>query len=196
MEDVMTLSPDFDFGWWNAWIILVAYYAASFFPFFGGGDKADARMEGETDLRDAGAGVRTAAIVDHAILMPLTLLYSFVVPLERGNWWLYSGLIISALAVLMSLAASISFATAPVEEPMTAGAYAVSRHPMYLSRVIVFIGVGLAGTSWLFLLCALVDFVAWSFAVPEEEQHMIAKYGSHYEDYMRRSRRWIRLPSA
>ena len=192
----MTLSPEFDFGWWNAWIILAGYYAASFFPFLAGGDKADARMEGETDLKEAGPGIRRAAIVDHAILMPLTFLYSLFVPLERGNWWLYSGLIISTLAIVMALAASISFASAPVEKPMTAGVYALSRHPMYLSRVIVFIGVGLAGTSWLFLLFALVDFVVWSFAVPEEEQHMVAKYGSAYEDYMRRSRRWIGLPSA
>jgi protein-S-isoprenylcysteine O-methyltransferase Ste14 len=192
----MTLSPDFDLGWWNAWIILVVYYAASFVPFFAGGNKADARMEGEADLKEAGTGVRTAAIVDHAILMPLTLLYSFFIPLERGNWWLYSGLIISVLAILLAVAASVSFATAPLEEPMTTGAYALSRHPMYLSRVLVFLGLGLAGTSWVFLACAVVDFIVWSLAVPEEEQGMVSKYGMAYEEYMRHSRRWIGLPTA
>lgn len=190
----MTLVPDFDFGLWNAWLVLTVYYAASFLPFLLDSKTADARMEGEPDLDQAGPGIRTAAIVDHAILMPVTFIYGLFVPLELGTWWLYSGLLICAAATVMAAASSYAFAKAPLGEPMTRGIYAVSRHPMYVSRVLVFLGIGLAATSWVFLLFAVVDWIVWRLAIPEEEQNMVTKYGTAYEEYMRRTPRWIGLP--
>jgi protein-S-isoprenylcysteine O-methyltransferase Ste14 len=190
----MSPLPDFEFGLWNAWIVVVAYLAASFVPMMLGGKQAEARMEDEPGFREWDQRSRVGVIIDHAVLMPLTLLYSFVVPLERGNWWLYSGLVISALAIVMAAAASIVFTTAALGGPMTGGIYAFSRHPMYVSGILLYAGVGLAGTSWVFLLCAVVDVVAWYLAMPEEEQNMIAKYGAAYEDYLRRTPRWIGLP--
>jgi len=189
----MPLAPDLEFGLWNAWIIVVIFLGASFLPFFAGGKKADARMEDEPGFKEFSTGTRVAVIVDHLVLMPLTLIYSFFVPLEQGNWWLYSGLIVSAVAIVMALAASVSFATAPLDGPMTDGVYAISRHPMYVAGILVYAGVGLAGASWIFLACAVVDFVAWQIAVPEEERNMVAKYGTPYEDYMGRTPRWIGL---
>ncbi len=190
----MHLVPDFDFGLWNAWILLTVYYAGSFLPFFVDSKTADARMEGEPDLDEAGPGIRTAAIVDHAILMPLTFLYSLFVPLESSSGWLYLGLMLCAVATAMAAASSFVFATAPLDAPMTGGIYAVSRHPIYVSRVLVFAGIGVAATSWLFLLFAFIDWIVWWLAIPEEEQNMVAKYGDAYEEYMRRTPRWIGLP--
>jgi protein-S-isoprenylcysteine O-methyltransferase Ste14 len=192
----MPLVPDFEFGLWNAWIIVVVFLGASFLPFFVGGKKADARMEDEPGFKEFSTGTRVAVIVDHLVLMPLTLIYSFFVPLEQGNWWLYSGLIVSVVAIVMAFAASVSFATAPLDGPMTDGVYAISRHPMYAAGILVYAGVGLAGASWIFLACAVVDFVVWQIAVPEEERSMVAKYGTPYEDYMQRTPRWIGLPKA
>jgi protein-S-isoprenylcysteine O-methyltransferase Ste14 len=190
----MSLVPDFDFGLWNAWIIVVVYLAVSFVPFMLGGKTAEDRMEGEPGFKDWSTAARVTAIVDHGILMPLTLIYSFFVPLERGNWWLYTGLLVCAIAIVIAAAASAAFATAPLEEPMTTGAYAISRHPMYVTGILLYLGVGLAGTSWIFLLCAVIDFAVWRMAVPEEEHHMVAKYGSAYEDYLQRTPRWIGWP--
>lgn len=151
-------------------------------------------MEGEPDFESLSIRIRIGAILDHVVLIPLTLLYSFFVPLERSNWWLYSGLAIGAMATIMAAAASIAFATADLDRPMTSGAYAISRHPMYVSRILLYTGVGLAGTSWIFLLCAAVDVVAWRMAIPVEEQIMQEKFGEDYEDYMRLVPRWLGLP--
>ena len=97
----MSLLPEFEFGLWNAWIIVVAYLAASFVPFMLGGKQAEARMEAEPEFREWEPRTRAGVVMDHAVLMPLTLLYSFFVPLERGTWWLYSGLMIAAAAIGM-----------------------------------------------------------------------------------------------
>ena len=126
----MTLVPDFEFRLWNAWIILAVFYLVSFLPFFVGGKRADPRMESEPAFKETGTGYRAAIVVTHLVLMPLTLIYSFFVPLERSGWWLYSGLIVSAVAIVMALVASVFFVTAPLDAPMTQGIYAISRHPM------------------------------------------------------------------
>lgn len=190
----MSLVPDFDLGLWNAWLVLVVYYAGSFLPFFVDSKTADTRMEGEPDLDEAGTGIRIAAVVDHAILMPVTFLYSLFVPLDSGTWLFYAGALLCVVATVLATAASFAFATKPLGEPMTDGVYAISRHPMYVSRVLVFLGIGLAATSWVFLLCAAIDLAVWQLAMPEEEQNMVAKYGAPYEQYMSRTARWIGLP--
>ena len=93
-----------------------------------------------------------------------------------------------------ALAASVTFSTAPLDQPLTTGVYAISRHPMYVSGALVYTGVGLAGTSWVFMVCAVVEIVAYAGVVPIEEQVMLDKYGTAYRDYTQRTSRWIGLP--
>ena len=192
----MTLVPDFEFGLWNAWIVIVVSLIASFGPFMVWADKPEARTEGEPGFKDNSPRVRAGVIITHAVLMPGTLLYSFFVPLETGNWWLYSGLIVSGIGIVVAAAASVAFATAPLDQPLTSGVYAISRNPMYLASFRVYAGVGLAGTSWVFLLCAVLAFVGYSLVVPVEERVMVAKYGGAYENYLRRTPRWLGVPRA
>jgi protein-S-isoprenylcysteine O-methyltransferase Ste14 len=189
----MTLVPVFEFGLWNAWIVVVVYLAASFFPFFVAGARADARMQNEPRREEIGAAARLGFIITHAVLMPGTLVYSFFVPLERAGWWLYPGLVVAALGIVTGLAASVAFVTAPLGEPMTRGVYAISRNPMYVSGFLVYVGVGLAAASWVFLVCGVVEIAAYRFVVAEEERNMISKYGQAYERYMSRTPRWIGL---
>lgn len=190
----VTFLPDFEFGLWNAWMIIVAFLLASFVPLMVGGDKTEARME--EDSEDWSRRTRIGVTITHVILMPFTLIYSFFVPLETGTWWLYLGLAISTLGIGVSMSASILFATARLDLPITDGAYAISRHPLYVASSLVYFGVGLAGTSWVFLVCAILNIVAYALVVPEEEREMVAKFGGTYEGYMRRTPRWVGWPRA
>jgi protein-S-isoprenylcysteine O-methyltransferase Ste14 len=192
----MTLIPDFEFGLWNAWIIVAGFLVLSFAPFFVGGDRADARMRDEPKFSETAASARLGIVITHVVLMPGTLVYSFFVPLERGNWWLYSGLIVAGLGVVVALAASIAFTTAPVHDPMTRGVYAISRNPMYVAGFLVYVGVGLAAASWVFLACGVIEIAAYRMVVVEEERTMIGKYGPAYERYMLETPRWIGPPKA
>lgn len=192
----MTLVPEFEFGLWNAWIIVVAFLVTSFLPFLVYGEKADARMQGEPTFGEAARASRLGTIITHVVLIPGTLAYSFFVPLDLGTWWLYTGLIVSVAGIAMSLAAGVAFATAAVDEPLTRGVYAISRNPMYFAGVLVYVGVGLAATSWVFLVCGVAEIAGVRLVVPEEERNMIGKYGPAYERYMLRTPRWIGLPKA
>ena len=190
----MSLVPAFEIGIWNAWILTVILYAAAFIPLSIDSQKADKRMEGEPKGSELEKKTRIAQIITHMIIMPSTFLYSIFLPLKLGTWWFYAGLLIYLLGLVLVLMSSIEFANAPLGEPLTKGAYAVSRNPMYFGTFIAYAGIGIACASWVFLFCALVWIVSWHFGVVEEEELLLAKYGDAYRQYMDRTPRWIGLP--
>lgn len=192
----MALIPDFQPGLWNVWMILVAHLLAMVPMSLGAGARtAEARMDGEPRFRDLPRHTRLAAIVAHSII-PISVLYGIFVPLERSGWWLYTGLLVSGAGIIMAWAVSLTFARAPLDEPMTRGVYRGSRNPMYVSSLLVYAGAGLAGSSWVLLACAGVWIVGMGVVVPEEERILLDKYGASYQRYMGRTPRWIGFPKA
>ena len=190
----MSIVPAFEIGLWNAWMFIVLLLAAAFVPLAISSEKSDKRTEGEPTGSEQQRVTKMANLITHMIIMPLTLIYGILVPIKLGTWWFYSGLLIYLLGLAMVLMFSISFATAPVGEPITKGVYAISRHPGYLGFFLAYAGTGIACASWVFLLCALVWIVAWGFGVVEEERILLEKYGEPYRQYMDRTPRWIGFP--
>jgi protein-S-isoprenylcysteine O-methyltransferase Ste14 len=136
------------------------------------------------------------ALSTHAVIMPVVLIYSIFLPLKLGTAWLYGGLLIFVAALVISIMALFNIATAPADKPVTNGAYRISRHPMYLSGFLMFIGVGVSCASWVVLLLALIWIVFWRIVVPEEEKFLVDKYGADYLDYMKKTPRWIGIPKS
>jgi protein-S-isoprenylcysteine O-methyltransferase Ste14 len=128
------------------------------------------------------------------IIMPFTLIYGIFLPIKLSTWWFYLALLIYLFGLVVVFMYSISFATAPVDEPLRTGVYAISRHPAYLGFFLAYVGIGIACASWVFLLCALVWIVSWHFGVVEEERMLLDKYGEAYRQYMNRTPRWIGFP--
>jgi protein-S-isoprenylcysteine O-methyltransferase Ste14 len=190
----MSLAPALEIGVWNAWILALLLYAAAFVPLAIKGERADKRMEGEPKGSELERTTRRAHVITHMIIMPLTLLLGIVTPMKLGTWWFYLGLPVYLLGLVVVLMFSISFATAPLGEPMVRGVYAISRHPQYLGFFLAYAGIGLACASWVYLLCALVWIASWQFGVAEEERILLEKYGEAYREYMARTPRWIGFP--
>ena len=187
----MSLIPAFEIGIWNAWILMIVLYAAAFVPLFMNNDVAEKRIEGEPEGSEQNKVSRIVHIVTHVIIMPFTLLYSIFLPLQLGTWWFYAGLLIYLIGIVFVLMSSISFSTEPLDEPLSNGVYAISRHPGYFGFFLAYLGIGITCASWVFMLCALVWIVAWHFGVVEEERILSEKYGESYRQYMNRTPRWI-----
>jgi protein-S-isoprenylcysteine O-methyltransferase Ste14 len=190
----MSIIPAFEIGVWNAWIFIVLLLAAAFVPLAIRSEQADRRTEGEPKGSEQERVTKMANVITHMIIMPFTLIYGIFVPIKLGTWWFYAGLLIYLLGLAMVLMFSISFATAPLGEPIVKGIYAISRHPSYFGFFLAYVGVGIACASWVFLLCALVWIGSWYFGVVDEERIMLEKYGETYRQYMHRTPRWIGFP--
>jgi len=135
-------------------------------------------------------------LITHVVIMPFTIGYSIFLPLKLGTAWFYVGILISILGTVMSFMAGVSFATAPLDEPMTKGVYSISRNPMYFGMFLMYIGIGIACASWVFLLCAVVWIISWHIGVVNEERILLEKYGNAYREYMDRTPRWIGIPKS
>jgi len=60
----------------------------------------------------------------------------------------------------------------------------------------MFVGVGIASASWIFLLFVIVTMILLSILVIPEEHFCLEKYGDTYREYMDRTARWIELPKS
>ena len=192
----MSLVPEFELGLWNAWIIAILGFLLPWIPPYINKETANKRM-GKIKWNDYSRTVKIALIVTQFIIMPSTIIYSFFLPLKLGTIWFYVGLPISILGIIMPIIAGISFATAPLDKPLTTGVYRITRNPEYLSVFLQYLGIGISCLSWVFILCALIWIISFHIEVVQsEEPSLIEKYGDAYKEYMNRTPRWIGIPKS
>ena len=134
----MSLIPEFELGLWNAWIITVLGVIFVFLSPYINKEVADMRL-GEVKLSELSKTDMTVFMITHIIIFPFTVIYSFFLPLKLGTVWFYVGLPINILGIVTILMAGISFATAPLDKPMTKGVYGISRNPMYFGGFLEYI---------------------------------------------------------
>jgi protein-S-isoprenylcysteine O-methyltransferase Ste14 len=191
---MMSLIPAFEIGVWNAWILSLLVFVTLFTPnlFLNKeGKRRNKRLEGfVTSNRIEKALVWST----HLVIWPFVIIYSIFLPLKLGTVWLYAGLPIFAIALAMQVIITISVSNTPLDNPVTKGAYRISRHPIYFSGFLIFVGISIASASWVILLCALLWIVFLNAAARNEEHFLVEQHGDVYRDYMKRTPRWIGIP--
>jgi protein-S-isoprenylcysteine O-methyltransferase Ste14 len=80
----------------------------------------------------------------------------------------------------------------PTRAMIDEGPYRLSRNPLYVGLLALYLGLGLlAPTVWgLLLFPAAVVLVLWG-AIRPEERFLHELFGASYVDYTRRVRRWL-----
>jgi len=107
-------------------------------------------------------------------------------------------LIVSGLAVARAGARTIWKASSSIipMRPTTAivsdGPYALTRNPMYLGMVFIYIGIAfLIRSPWALVLLPLVVLGVDRLVIAKEERYLRGKFGETYVNYCSRVRRWI-----
>ncbi|MFW6102456.1 MAG: methyltransferase family protein [Chloroflexota bacterium] len=96
----------------------------------------------------------------------------------------------------MLTAATVNFATTPMDVSITRGIYQYSRHPMYLASLLIYFSVGIASASWVFPLFFFVQLVFIRITAVGEECYCLEKYGEAYREYFVKTPRWLGLPKS
>jgi protein-S-isoprenylcysteine O-methyltransferase Ste14 len=192
----MSLVPAFEIGIWNAWILWVLLFLAMMVPNFFMSQEAKERAKRAQQFAPLSGIKKALAYSTHMVIMPAAAIYSIFLPLKLGTAWLYAGLAIWALSIVMTVMITTSFANSPADEPVTKGFYRISRHPIYLSAALMYLGIGIACASWILLLCAVLWVVFFNIVIPTEEHFLIKQYGADYRKYMKKTPRWIGIPKS
>ncbi len=186
----MTLIPTFEIGIWNAWILML------YFPLHPLMMIVIDKLVGVGDINKKMGDVpfsKTEKRIFNSmmVLFILAFIYSIFLPLKLTTLWLYIGLPVYTVGLIMLIVAMTNIATTPHGEPFTKGAYRFSRHPMTFWGNIMHLGVSIASASWIFLLLSVVVAILLYYVVIAEERGCLKYYGNSYREYLNRTPRWI-----
>ena len=186
----MSAVPAFEIGVWNAWILML-YLPLHPLMFIivdrlvGVG--AVMKKLGNVSYDKTGEKVLSSSM----ILFLFAFIYSVFLPLKLGSAWLYVGIAIYALGLVMFIVAIVNIATTPHGQPFTTGLYRYSRHPMTFWANLMHIGISISTASWVFVLFSIVYAILWHVIVITEERGCLEKYGDAYREYLKSTPRWI-----
>lgn len=75
---------------------------------------------------------------------------------------------------------------------VVSGPYRLTRNPMYLSLLCVYVAVALwFGVGWALILVPLLVLAVQRLAIAKEERYLERKFGDAYRQYQAQVRRWI-----
>jgi protein-S-isoprenylcysteine O-methyltransferase Ste14 len=191
----MALIPAFELGVWNAWIfmgpaLLVTLLCLLMMVKKGApGGPARVPCKSKTTL--------FVASLSKILYFPAAI-YSLFLPLQVGTTWFYMGLPITLIGFVGTIIVFVDWVNTPAGEPVTGGLYRYSRHPWYVTSILLFLGVSILSASWVFLLLTILFGVGVTrpYFVKIEEAQCLGHYGAAYREYMSRTPRWIGLPKS
>ena len=184
----MSLIPEFEVGLWNAWIFMLINLLT--FPFFIRIAKRRVIPSQDEEFNALSRSNKTLFCSSKYIIF-IAAIYSIFLPLKLGTIWFYVGVPITLLGLAGMIVVMVNWANTPPDKPIMKGFYRYSRHPMYVTYFLVFLGVSIATASWLFVLFLIIFSVGAVAFADFEEKGCLEQYGDAYREYMDRTPRWI-----
>ena len=184
----MSFIPDFELGFWNAWILIIPLII---FWFFGVKFLFSKRMHETATPSKSKDKILSSLLV---IIMFASFIYSIFMPLKLGTIWFSIGLIVYLVGLILIAITMINFAATPMNKPVTKGLYRYSRNPMFIGWFLIYFGIATACISWVYTLITVLFIFITAYLSPFEEEITLGQYGEAYKEYIEKTPRWIGLP--
>jgi len=186
----VSLIPEFELGVWNAWIFMVPSLLLMLFSF----RLFIEKRAPATSMRLS--KIKLSFCLFSKFIYFAAVMYSVFLPLELGTIWFCVGLPITLIGLVGYIITVVNWVNTPTGKLVTRGLYRFSRHPMYVTEVLLLLGVSVASASWVFLLFPIIIGVGAVYFIKMEEAQCIGHYGKAYREYMDRTPRWIGIPKS
>ena len=190
----MSLIPEFKLGLWNAWIFVLSFLLM-FIVWEVLNRLRGQKVSSRPDKPPFNESEKNLYGISQLIFLA-SVIYSVFLPLKLNTAWFYLGLLVYLFGMIFTIIAGTHLDTTPIDRPATKGLYRISRNPLYLGTFLIFIGIGIAGASWLYLLLIAVFIVLYDILIAPKERWCLEKYGDSYREYMNRTPRWIGIPKS
>jgi protein-S-isoprenylcysteine O-methyltransferase Ste14 len=180
------LIPAFELGLWNAWILVLPMLIIIFFAM----RATAARESGKSgDFQIT----RKENLIANGLFLPMivSFVYAIFLPIQLDTRWLYSGLVVYLFGMAFIIVTILNFANSPKDKVITTGLYRFTRNPMYVGLVLIQVGLGIACSSWLYLLLTVVLMIMLNANSSAEERFCLYRYGDDYREYMNNTPRWV-----
>ena len=187
----MSVIPVFELGLWNAWILVIPLLIIMFSDMKITSNRESGR-EGDFQL------TKKENQLTYLVFLPMIIsfIYAIFLPLQLNPELLYTGLIIYLFGAIFTIITLQNFASTPKDRVITKGLYRFTRNPMYVGLILLYIGIGIACSSWLYLLLTVALMILLNANMSAEERYCLHLYGDSYRKYMNRTPRWIGIPKS
>lgn len=187
----MSLIPALKIGLWNGWIFMSVFIIQMMIMIF-----ADKRFREKSHVPKDVKRKKFEKVVPIIANLTwlLTMIYSVFLPFQPNMVWLYIGLSLFIIGLILIATATSNFMTTPPDQLITKGLYHFSRHPMYLATFFICLGTGFATGSWLFILITIIMVLCFHKEALLEERYCLDQYGNDYLKYMNSVPRWFGSP--
>ncbi len=118
-------------------------------------------------------------------------IYLCFLKITTDPFWLYTGLAIYGLGILLCIGSIINFAKPKENGINVTGLYRISRNPMYLAYFVYYLGCVLLTRSLILFAILFVFQISAHWIILSEERWCIEKFGEQYINYMHKVRRYI-----
>ena len=111
--------------------------------------------------------------------------------------WLGVGMGITCVFLIYWMFSSIGIgitptvATRKAHKLVTKGPYRWIRHPLYTFGTLFFLSFALMADSWFIAVMALLAITMLNIRLPNEEAHLIEKFGDEYREYTKQTGRFL-----
>lgn len=126
-------------------------------------------------------------------IMLIFFIVSIFIPLQLQSIFLWIGTGIFYMGYIFYLLCWISILKNKNGTLMKLGLYRVSRHPVYVSSLFIFIGAGLASRSYVISGLSLAVGILNLSNAFKEEKICLEVFGDEYKEYMSKTPRWFGL---
>lgn len=190
-ERIMSWIPEFEFGFWNAWIFMILLIVLLFVPRFIIKEK---KVSERMNMAPSGRVEKLLNIVGMVVILS-SFIYTIFLPLHVNTPWFFIGLFVFLFGFIFLLTVLYTWREAKPDKPFTTVPYRYSRHPAYFSFLVIFMSISLMSVSWIFLLTMIWAIIYQRF-IPIEERDCLTIYGKEYQEYLDRTPRWIGFPKS
>lgn len=190
---IMTLIPAFEIGIWNAWIFMLPQLLT--FPLFFR-VAADRAPKQESHNIAALSKLKKVFLYSSKIIYIPAFVYSIFLPLKLGTLWFYIGLPITLIGFIGGILVIVNWGASQRGKPVTTGLYRYSRHPMYITAFLFFLGVSIVTASCVFLLFTILLITASFYYASIEEDSCLTQYGEAYREYMNKTHKYLGMPKS
>lgn len=184
----MSLVKEFPIGIWNAWWF-VAFYALLNITLIAAYPKDFAKKVFSVPEFKY-QKERVFAFLNFVLYIGVMSCCIFL-PLKLETQWFYAGLAVFTMGIILYTTAMINYANTLPDSPVIKGIYRISRHPMQVTAIIVWIGAGIATASWFMIAASIAQGILSYPSMVAQERSCIEKYGDPYRDYMKTTPRYF-----
>jgi protein-S-isoprenylcysteine O-methyltransferase Ste14 len=183
----MELTPEFNLGLLNGWLLLVFFYAVFGILLLSFQKNVVARLY---DRSAWSKRQKTLSAIGKLLIFSWFAL-AILTPLKIGHVVFVLGGALYLLGLLGFVLSLLNFKDTPLDQPVTKGLYRISRNPQQVSILLSYLGISIALGSWVAVILITIGAFMSHIRVIAEERSCLLQYGDSYRQYLEQVPRYI-----